>query len=77
MKRFGLVGVLVAGMITFAGQAGAEGDAAKGKKLFKGFLHCSSCHSLVAGEAKVGPTLAGLFGRKAGSAEGYKPALPR
>ena len=72
MKRFGLVGVLVAGMIALAGQAAAEGDAAKGEKLFKGFLQCSSCHSLEAGETKVGPTLAGLFGRKAGSAEGFK-----
>jgi cytochrome c len=59
-------------MIALAGQAAAEGDAAKGEKLFKGFLQCSSCHSLEAGETKVGPTLAGLFGRKAGSAEGYK-----
>ncbi len=72
MKRFGLVGVLVAGMIALAGQAAAEGDVAKGEKLFKGFLQCSSCHSLEAGETKVGPTLAGLFGRKAGSVEGYK-----
>ncbi len=72
MKRFGFVGVLVAGMIALAGQAAAEGDAAKGEKLFKGFLQCSSCHSLEVGETKVGPTLAGLFGRKAGSVEGFK-----
>ncbi|MGR3342036.1 MAG: c-type cytochrome [Paracoccaceae bacterium] len=72
MKRFGFVGVLVAGMIALAGQAAADGDASIGEKLFKGFLDCSSCHSLEAGETKVGPTLAGLFGRKAGSVEGYK-----
>ena len=72
MKRLGFVGVLVAGMIALAGQAAAEGDAAKGEKLFKGFLQCSSCHSLEAGETKVGPPLAGLFGRKAGSVEGFK-----
>jgi cytochrome c len=72
MKRFGFVGVLVMGVIALAGQAAAEGDAAKGEKLFKGFLGCNSCHSLEAGETKVGPTLAGLFGRKAGSVEGYK-----
>ena len=72
MKRFGFVGVLVSGMIALAGQAAAEGDAAKGEKLFKGFLQCSSCHSLEAGETKVGPTLAGLFGSKAGSVEGFK-----
>ncbi len=67
MRCSGIVGVLVASMIVLAGQAAAEGDAAKGEKLFKGFLQCSSCHSLEAGETKVGPTLAGLFGRKAGS----------
>lgn len=72
MRCSGIVGFLVAGTIALAGQAAAEGDAAKGEKLFKGFLQCSSCHSLEAGETKVGPTLAGLFGRKAGSAEGYK-----
>ena len=72
MKRFGFVGVLAAGMIALAGQAAAEGDASIGEKLFKGFLDCSNCHSLEAGETKIGPTLAGLFGRKAGSVEGYK-----
>ena len=59
-------------MFALAGQAVAEGDPAKGEKLFKGFLNCSNCHSLDAGETKVGPTLAGLFGRKAGSVEGFK-----
>ena len=72
MRCSGIVGFLVAGMIALAGQAAAEGDAAKGEKLFKGFLDCSSCQSLEPGETKVGPTLAGLFGRKAGSVEGYK-----
>ena len=31
----------------------------------------NNCHSLDAGETKVGPTLAGLFGRRAGSVEGF------
>ncbi len=72
MKRYLFVIVLVVGLVDFAGHAVAEGDAAKGEKLFKGFLVCSSCHSLEVGETKVGPTLAGLFGRRAGSVEGYK-----
>ncbi len=71
MKRFWFVGVLVAGMTALAGQAVAEGDAAKGEKLFKGFLRCYHCHSLEPGVTKVGPTFAGLFGRKAGSVVGF------
>jgi cytochrome c len=71
MKFLRFIGVLVLCVITIAGQAVADGDPAKGEKLFKGFLNCSNCHSLEAGETKVGPTLAGLFGRKAGSVEGF------
>ncbi len=47
----------------------AEGDAAAGEKVFK---KCKSCHSLEAGKNKVGPTLAGVMGRQAGSVEGFK-----
>jgi cytochrome c len=71
VKRFWRVGVLVAGLTSLAGPATAAGDAARGEKLFMGFLRCNNCHSLEPGVTKVGPTLAGLFGRKAGSAEGF------
>jgi cytochrome c len=71
MKRFKLIGGLVVCMIALADQTVADGNPAKGEKLFKGFLNCSNCHSLEAGETKVGPTLAGLFGSKAGSVEGF------
>ncbi|MGI9391446.1 MAG: c-type cytochrome [Boseongicola sp.] len=72
MKRLGNSGVLVVGMTALSFQAAAEGNAEVGEKLFKGFLDCSACHSLEAKGTKVGPTLAGIFGRKAGSVEGYK-----
>ena len=60
-----------------AAPAFAEGDAAKGEK---GFKQCQTCHVVVneAGEtlagkgAKVGPNLYGVFGRVAGSLEGFK-----
>ena len=52
-----------------SGAALAEGDAAAGEKIFK---KCKSCHSLEAGKKKVGPSLAGLFGRTAGTVEGFK-----
>lgn len=65
MKRIVLVALFVA---VGAGQAGAQ-DAAAGEKVF---LVCRACHQ-VGDNAKnaVGPVLNGLFGRKAGSVEGY------
>ena len=48
--------------------AGSALAAADGEKLFK---RCSACHSLEAGKKKVGPSLAGIVGRKAGS-EAFK-----
>ena len=33
--------------------------------------HCGSCHSLDVGEHDVGPSLAGVAGRRAGKVEGY------
>ena len=71
MKRFRFFGLLLAGMTALAGHATADGDAAKGEKLFKGFLRCNNCHSLEPGVTKVGPTLAGIFGRTAGSLESF------
>jgi len=53
----------------------ATADIKRGQTLF---LQCRACHSLEAGEPhKVGPNLHGMFGRKAGLAEGfaYSPAL--
>lgn len=56
-------------MILAGGSAFAGGDAAKGEKAFK---KCKSCHSLEAGKNKAGPSLAGIVGRKAAAADGYK-----
>ncbi len=42
---------------------------ADGEKIYK---KCKACHALEDGKNKVGPHLHGLFGRKAGSVEGYK-----
>ena len=65
MKRIALVAVFVAAGL---GHASAQ-DAAAGEKVF---AVCKACHQ-VGDTAKnaVGPVLNGLFGRKAGSVEGY------
>jgi cytochrome c len=51
------------------------GDPGEGARVFRA---CAGCHSLEPGRHRTGPSLAGLFGRKAGAAEGfrrYSPAL--
>jgi cytochrome c len=48
--------------------AHAEGVTAAGEKIF---AHCLPCHSTKPGENKVGPSLAGVFGRKSGTEPNY------
>ncbi len=50
--------------------AAAEGDAAAGKKVFQAHL-CFACHSFEPGKNGAGPSLAGIFGHKAGQVEGF------
>ena len=65
-------GAVVAGFVGFATQASAQsaGDAAEGQRVFN--QQCRACHTLEKGGAStVGPNLHGVFGRKAGTAEGF------
>lgn len=59
----------VAATLMIATPAMAEGDAAKGEKVF---LKCKACHENEKGANKVGPTLKGIVGRKAASVADYK-----
>jgi cytochrome c2 len=63
-------------MILVAPAAANAADAARGEKLF---VDCASCHSIERGVDGVGPSLFGLFQRKAGDVADYRysPALKR
>ena len=57
------------GIGMLASPALAEGDVKKGKKVFK---KCKTCHMVDKEKNKVGPHLVGVFGRTAGTLEGFK-----
>lgn len=53
-----------------------QGDAKRGQKVFEA---CRACHAADGATNEVGPSLRGVFGRKAGSVEDfrYSPAMKR
>ncbi len=59
---------LLLGMLVLTGPAWADGDAAEGEKVF---AKCRACHSAEPGKNGVGPSLAGVFGRKSGTLPGF------
>ena len=71
---------VVAALIASATACGvanaAQSDPKRGDKLFE---ECRTCHSVEAGVHGVGPSLKGVFGRKAGTLEDfrYSPQLRR
>jgi len=64
MKRFMIWAAVVAVYATTAATAFADGDRDKGAKAFR---QCAACHSLQAGDHRTGPSLAGIWGNKAGA----------
>ena len=71
MRLTGLIILLAA-----SGSAYADGDVARGQIKFE---ECVACHKLVRDENSVGPSLNGVFGRKAAELSDfrYSPALKR
>jgi cytochrome c len=63
-------------MVALIGSARADGDAARGEARFQ---DCAACHKLEAGNNNVGPSLHGIFERKAGALSDfrYSPAMKR
>ena len=67
--------VIIVLLTAGARAATPTGDAKQGAQLYRA---CAACHSLAPGQNMTGPSLAGVWGRKAGSLESferYSPAL--
>jgi cytochrome c len=64
----------LAALVLTTSRAVAAGDVTAGEKVFS---RCAACHATEAGANKIGPSLAGIVGRKAGTVPGfsYSPAL--
>ena len=62
--------------VALTGAALADGDAERGARRFE---ECAACHALEKDKESVGPSLYGVFGRKAGESADfrYSPALKR
>jgi len=71
-----VVALTAAATLAAAGMAWADGDARRGEKKFE---ECAACHKIERSEDNVGPSLHGVFGRKAGTLADfrYSPALKR
>ena len=71
--RYGKIGFasLVAALfaVLASGPVLAEGDPAKGEKVFR---KCKACHVVNEEKNRVGPHLVAIIGRSAGSVEGFK-----
>jgi cytochrome c len=61
--------MVLAAAVALSGPAWAQGDPAKGANVFK---RCQACHNVDKPQHRVGPSLQGVIGRKAGTAEGFK-----
>lgn len=70
-----IMGAGLAGVTAIAAPMQA-GDAVKGKAVY---ARCAACHSIAPGKNGIGPSLAGIVGRKSGSMTGYKysPAMQK
>ena len=65
----GAAPLLLTVLLMTATAARADGDPTKGKQIFN---KCMVCHSIQAGVNKIGSSLHGVVGRKAGTLAGYE-----
>jgi cytochrome c len=70
MPAFAGMTFVLAATLALATPAHAQqGDATRGEQKF---VECAACHSVERGVNNVGPSLAGLFGRHAGSLPDFR-----
>ena len=69
IARFVGAGIVASALALGSSVALAQGDAAKGETVFNKF---NACHSVDVPKNNVGPNLVGVFGRPAGTVEGFK-----
>jgi len=75
MIRFHATGLIILTLFIGAPQSFAAGNPAQGQRVFGA---CAACHSLQPDQNMTGPSLAGLWNRKAGTVASfsrYSPAL--
>jgi cytochrome c len=68
MRLNSLLTMIAVLILATMGQVSAAGDPEVGAQAFRA---CAACHTLEPGVHRTGPSLAGVFGRKAGTAEGF------
>jgi cytochrome c len=65
----GMTVVLVAALALATPAHAQQGDATRGEQTF---VECAACHSVDRGVNNMGPSLAGVFGRNAGSLPDFR-----
>ncbi len=63
-----MLALIAVAMTGTSGAVLAGGDPVAGKQIFR---LCATCHTVVPGMMKIGPSLAGVIGRVPGTAPGY------
>ena len=81
LQRVGIASAIAAAVLLLAAPSvtatgAAPADPAKARVAFQA---CAACHSDKAGVTRLGPSLAGIFGKPAAQAKGfrYSPALAK
>jgi cytochrome c len=69
MGRNSLLAMFSVLLLATTAEGRAAGDPEAGAQAFR---TCAACHALEPGVHRTGPSLAGVFGRKAGTAEGFR-----